>query len=308
MATVNNRTGLPQAVTINGVDAGGAMQCRLQEGYEGIVRSGPDGLPGPPLIDRDIQFVRGTIVTQDWVEAINLLTGVVGTYVFSERKSGVAAATGYIKHTLTNPVIYRVRLSANKGQYATVAADFECRAASETATIADMHAVLDSQAAPTHITAARGGYRLTGGKFNTTPAIDIYHLTAADFTIEMPLVKECNDSDIAYTCVDARLDGMTAVGSITFQDSAIAAESATLVAQKLLLGARSSLEWRLTQSQGATAQDFTIAGVQFHLIAPIADSGRPFTEYACNFEVCQSVGTPLTLDGDNKLLTIAEAS
>jgi hypothetical protein len=92
MATVNKRVGLPQAVTINGVDAGGAMVARIQEGYDNILRSAPDGLQ-VPVKDKEAEYVRGEIVTQDWVEAVNLLTGTVGTFVFYERKSGVAPSS-----------------------------------------------------------------------------------------------------------------------------------------------------------------------------------------------------------------------
>ena len=129
MATVNERRKKIFAATINGVDAGGAMRMDLNYGYDGLLRSAPDGLGGPPLLDREIEYCRGTLTTQDWVEAINLLTGAVGTYVCYERISGVAAAAGYSKHTITAPVVHRMSLNYAKGQYSTISLDFECLAA-----------------------------------------------------------------------------------------------------------------------------------------------------------------------------------
>jgi len=159
MATVNERVGVIQASVINGIDAGGTMSARIEAGYDEIIESEPDGLE-VPISDRGAQFVRGTVVTQDWVKAVELLTGTVGSYCFSERQSGVAVDTGYIKHTITNPVIHNVRLDFNKGGYATAAFDFECRAADDAKTIADMWGMLDDQAAPTYVAAARGGWRV----------------------------------------------------------------------------------------------------------------------------------------------------
>ena len=116
MTTVNTRVGIPQGTSINGVDAGGKMNARIDEGYETIIRSEPDGLEAP-TIDREVQYCRGSVTTQDWIHATDLLTGTVTTYVFYERKSGVAEETGYIKHTITNPKIWRVRLNTVQGRY-----------------------------------------------------------------------------------------------------------------------------------------------------------------------------------------------
>lgn len=201
MATVNNRVNNPQAAVINGLDAGGLMSANISEGYENILKSSPDGLQ-VPLKDREVQFCRGSVVTQDWPHAYALLTGTATTYIFYERKSGVAEATGYIKHTLTAPIIHRMTLTFTKGGYAVVSFDFECRAADPTKTIADMHAYLDSQAAPTWTAAALGGYRITSLLHGSQA---IKHVMGLTVNITMQLVKACNDSDIANTCVDARL-------------------------------------------------------------------------------------------------------
>ena len=305
MATVNERVGLTQAMVINGVDAGGAMTAIINAGFDNILRSSPDGLQ-VPVKDKDVQFVRGTITTQDWVEAINLLTGVVGTYVFYERKSGVAPATGYIKHTITAPVIYSVAISIIQGGYATLTFNFECRPADEAKTIADMWAMTDDQAAPTYVSAARGGFRIETCKHDPAGGseLQVYHLTRFDFTLAMPLVKACNDGDVGYTCVDARLDGLMAVGSISFRDSTIA--SAKLMAQQLLLASKASLELYIRQSQAAASKVITIAGVDFNNIGNSSDVNTPFTEYTSAFDVGNDTGTQLTLEGDNKIITIED--
>jgi len=303
MVTVNNRVGLPQAITINGVDAGGAMTASIQAGYDNVMRSTPDGLE-VPVKDKEIQYVRGTIVTQDWIEAINLLTGTVGTYVFYERKSGVAEATGYIEHTLTAPVIHRIAINGTKGGYCTVSLDFECRAADETKTIADMWALLDSQAAPTCISAARGGFRVETAVHGVDPNdIDIYHVTAFNFSMTLPLVKACNDADVGYTCVDARLNGLMTEGSISFQSGEIT--GAILTCQELIAATAANLIITVTQGQGGADKVITIANADFNSIGSNSNASAPFTEYTAAFDVANDADTPLTLAGDNKIITIA---
>jgi len=302
MVAVNKRVGLPQALVINGVDNGGAMTARILAGFENIMRSAPDGLQ-VPVKDKEIQYVRGTIVTQDWVEFVNLLTGVVGTYIFYERTSGVAEATGFIKHTITAPVIHRASINFTKGGYGTVSFDFECRAADETKTIADMWALLDTQAAPTYISAARGGFRVVSAVHGVDPNdIDIYHVTAFNFTLTLPLVKACNDSDVAYTCVDARVSGLTAGGSISFQGGEIT--GAILTCQELIAAAKANLVVTVKQTQGGANKVITIAGVDYSGIGSSSDVNTPFTEYTANYDVANDPDVPLTLAGDNKIIAI----
>jgi len=303
MATINKRVGLPQAMVINGVDAGGAMTAMINAGFENIMRSSPDGLQ-VPVKDKEIQFVRGTIVTQDWVEAVNLLTGVVGTYVFYERSSGVAEATGYIEHTITAPVIHRISINFTKGGYTTASLDFECRAADETKTIADMWALLDGQAAPTYISAACGGFRVVSAVHGVDPNdIDIYHVTAFDFTLTLPLVRACNDGDVAYTCVDARLNGLTTGGSISFQAGEIT--GAVLTCQELIAAAKAALVITCKQSQGAADKVITIANVDFNNISSSSDINALFTGYTAAFDVANDPDTPLTLETAPKIIEIA---
>ena len=222
MTLTNKRVYTPQATVINGVSLGGTVTIAINEGYDNTVRSSPDGFQAQ-VIDKTDQFVRGTITVQDWPDAIGLLTGTLGTFVFYERKSGVAEATGYIKHTITNPVIHRISISINKGSYASVSADFECRAALDTDTIAVMHAITDSQAAPTAIVPALGGWRVVSTVYGGT--LNLYHVTGFNFSITLPLIKDCNDGDLAYGAVDAMLDGIAASGSVNLQDSGVATSS-----------------------------------------------------------------------------------
>jgi hypothetical protein len=299
MTTVNKRVGFPVANVINGIDNGGVVTVAIQEGYENIIRSSPEGL-GPPVIDRDCQFCRGVIVTQDWVHIIELLTGTVSTYVFYERKSGVAEATGFVKHTLTNPVIYQVSFNFGQGAFATVSASFECKAADPTKTIADMHAMTDAQPAPTYITASHGGWRIVSATYGGS--LSIYHVTGFTFNITLPLVKACNDSDIGYTAVDARTDGLTAAGSINFQDAEIA--TAKLKCQALLLAAIGSFVVTVAQS-GGTTKVITIVRASILNAGENSDVNAPFTGFTAAFEVSNDQTNPLTLTGTYKILTIA---
>ena len=285
MTMVNKRVYGPQAVVINGVDAGGAMTAVIDSGYDSILRTPPDGL-AVPVVDREVQFVRGSIMSQDWTLLVNLLTGAATTLVFYERKSGVAAGAGYIEHTITNPVIHNARLSMNQKGYMTVAFDFECMAADETKGILDMWAMLDGQAAPTYVTAARGGWRVEtcvhGG-------VSVYHVTAFDFAITMELLKACNDADVAYTAVDGREDGMRTAGSLSFEDAEIT--SAKLKCQDLALAAAASLVITVTQSAGATSKVITIVRTIFGTAGANSNAQSDYSGYRANFEVTNKIIT-----------------
>ena len=302
MATVNKRAGLPQAIVINGVDTGGTMTIAIQAGYDNIMPSNSDGFE-VPVKDKEIQFVRGTITTQAWTLALDILTGTVGTYIFYERKSGVAAATGYIKHTITNPVVYGFNIGLNQAGYATATLTFECKAADETEGIAAMWAMTDTQAAPTAIIDAKGGYRI---KTTVHGAVSIYHVTAFSFGISMPLDKACNDGDVGYTAVDARLSELVCNGSLSFQDAEIT--SSKLKAMDLVLASPASLVLNVAQGQGAADKVITIARADFDNLGSNADAKSPYSGYTLPFDVANDTGTPLTLAGDNKILTIANAA
>jgi len=300
MATTNKRTSLPQGTIINGVDTGGVMTANISCGYDQKLSTPPDGL-AVPLKDKSVQFVRGSITTQDWVKAINLLLGELGTYVFYERKSGVAEATGYIKHTITNPVIHRISINFSKGNYATCDFDFECLAADETKGLKDMWTLLDDQAKPSYISAARGGYEILTAAHG---AKSIYHVTGFSFGIAMPLNIAANDGDVGYTCVDCVEDNLQCSGSISFEDSSIT--TGALLVQDLVTAAASSLVLTVSQSQGAASKTITIAGVDFDNFSSSPSAARTgYTTHTGNFDIANSTGTPLTLDGDNKILTIA---
>lgn len=299
MVTVNKRTYNPVAATVNGVACGGTMRVIIEEGYDNLARSSLDGFAGPQIVDREIQYCRGTIIAQDWIDIINLLLGAISTLVFYERNSGMAAATGYTKHTLSSPVIFAVGVEITKGGYATVSARFECKAASETATIADMHAIEDSQAAPTFIAAARGGIRVSAAKHGS---IDAYHVLGFGLTITMPVKKACNDADLAYTAVDRVAEAMEVSGNLDLQDSGVA--SAKNKAQQLLLASPDDLELTIVQSGAAAEKTLVVAGVMFIGTNETSDVNIDYTEHSLAYTVTNDPSAPLTLDGDNKLVTI----
>jgi hypothetical protein len=305
MATVNKRSKLILSNVINGVTAGGATTARIDAGYDEIVKSTPDGLQ-IPFVERATQFVRGSQTWECWAEMINLLNGTVGTNVFYERKSGVAAATGYIKHQLNAPVIHRASLSQSQGQYMTASAEFECRFASETAVISDAWAMTDSQAAPTFNAAARGGWRIISAAFTPSggSAINLYHLRSFNFSLAIALAKASNDSDKGYTAVDADLEaGIDASGSLTLEDSTIT--STVILAATLLLAARGTLVLTVQQGAGGANKTITINGVQFGTGGRSLDAGKAFNDGSISFSVTNNSTTPLTLAGANKIIAFA---
>ncbi len=299
----NKRIYSPQAVTINGVDAGGAMQLRIQAGYDGKLQSAPDGL-GVPIKDKHSGFCRGTLISQDWPHIVDLLTGTVGTLVCYERESGAAT---YTKHTITNPVIHRVALQFNKGQYATLAADFECRAALTTTDFTQMWTAEAGQTAPTYVSAARGGWRIESAVFSSLATEKIInHVDRFTFEIVMDLLKDSADLDLAYTAVDAVEDRMQASGSLGSQDFEVASGYAKMLS--LIAASRDNLVLEISQSGSAANKVVTIAGVDFQDAESDSNAEGGYSGLGVNFDVTNDATTPLSLSGDNKIITIADSA
>ena len=298
MATVNKRVLKIYSNLINGVDNGGATTAKVEAGYDQLLKTPPDGFQFP-MVDRVTQFVRGNVASQDWTKVISLLTGTVGTNVFYQRKSGGDDTTGWIKHTLTNPVIHRAMMNLRNRGYGGVNYDFECKAVDPTKTIADMHAILDSQAAPTFAATARS-LEITAAVHG---AVNIHHVMGFDFSIALQLNKASNDGDIGYTAVDAFLDGMDAGGSLIFQDATIA--SSAMLNQTLLTAAAANLVLTVKMSQGAAAKTLTIANVIFGTSEQSPNVEGGYDEFRVPFMIANSSTLPLTLAGTTKVLTIA---
>ena len=305
MATVNQRLRIPQGITINAVDAGGAMSVNIQAGYGNVLLSSPDGL-AVPVKDKEKQFVRGTIVSQDWVKILDLLTGTSGTFVFYQKKSKGDDTTGFVKHTLNNPVINEVELrfaTDEKSRYAIITAKFECQAADETKTITDMWTVTDAQAKPAYISAARGGYRIVSATHGTGGTqLSILHILGLRLALRMPLNKRCNDADLAYTTVEAVEDGMICDGDLQFEDSTI---DTSLLCQRLLIADKGDLVLTVKQGQGAANKTLTIASVDFDTLGANGSVQNDYDNNQINFSVANTAGAPLTLAGTNKIIVIA---
>lgn len=291
---------------INGVDAGGEMSIALDEGYDEITESCPEGLE-ISVLDRHAQYVRGVVVTQSVTTAIDLLTGTLGTYVFYERKSGVAAATGWLQHTLNNPVIYDIDIRLNQGGYWTATFKFECRFATAATVIADVHVITDSQADP----GLSEDLELGGQRFVTVAlgALSIYGAKSFSFHLGLVLTKSCAGAALGYTNVDAELGGAGggADGSLVFQDSGVA--TAKVKSTQVLAAARASLVVTCAMSAGAANKVITVAGVVFTTASTsmVGDRSK-YAEVAMNYRVSNSLATQLTVAGANKIITIADAA
>jgi hypothetical protein len=291
---------------INGVDQGGEMNATIEEGYDEVSESCPEGVE-VSIVDRNAQYVRGSVTTQSVTTAIALLTGTLGTYEFFERKSGFAAATGWIKHVLNNPVIWDIEISMQQGSYWTATFKFECRFATASAVISDVHVITDSQADPT----LSDELELGGQRFVTTVlgALAIYGMKSFQFHIALTLTKSCAGAAMGYSSVDSELGGAGGKcdGSIVFQDSSIA--TAKMKAAQLLLAARASLVLTCAMSAGAANKVITVAGVMFTTQSTRMSGDRTkYAETTMNYRVSNSLATPLTIAGANKIITLADAA
>lgn len=299
MTLINKRITFPQAATFNGIALGALSTMRIQAGHDQVVQTHPDGLQ-IPIADRFTQFIRGNTVVQDWSQFISLLTGTIGSFVFYERKSGVAEASGYMKHTLNNPVVHRAGITIVHRGYGSCNADFECQFADPEYTHGDVWVPTDSQAAPTYLPATRS-VEITAGTHGPT---SIYHITRFDFNIAFKLMKASHDGDFGYTAVDRIYGGIAPSGTIVFQDASIT--TAKLKIQDLLNNSRAALTLTVRNAAGATAKTLTINGV--HFTAPGEHAGDAQTTepdtFSLPFVVTNDASTPLTLSGTNKIVTI----
>jgi len=295
----NTRTTVLRGFTINSVGAAAALTASIQAGYDEKVYSEPDGL-ALPIRDRASQFVRGTVSMQDWTKAIAILTGTLGTLEFYVGESG---ADTFQLHVLANPIIHRLRLDLRQGQYGSAQFDFECRFDDAATTIKDVWTVDAAVAAPDYVAAAFGGWRFVSAALGLAT---IQHITALDFTLTVPIFKASNDSDLGYTAVDRILSGLRAAGSLACQDSEVA-ESEALKLADLTDAARGSLVVTARMHGAAADKVLTFAGCEIDAVRSNPTT-RPYTEHSIDFELTNDQTTQLTLAGDNKILTIANAA
>ncbi len=133
--------------------------------------------------------------------------------------------------------------------------------------------------------------------------IMIGHVLSFNVDITIPLVKACNDADLGYTAVDALPEaGMSVNGSLVTQDHSVTASA--MLASRLVAAGRKSLQLTVKSSEGAASKVITIAGVLFGTLAQNPTGDGRYNADTLNFMVGNSTVTPLTLTGDNKLITI----
>ena len=303
MATTNNRTKKVLSPILNGITAGGTIEIALQYGWDQTIESAADGLE-TPLRDKSGQFLRGTFQSTDWSLIISILTGTLDELVFSVRDSGVDEATGYTEHTIVNPVVHNVSLSIRKDQHATITAAFECRFASEVATLLDVWSQSAGQSKPDTAVPAVGGHRILTTTFTPASgsAINIYHVTDFNFNLALQLSRECNDGDLGYTCVDAFYDGMTVGGSLGFQDNFLATGT---LGQRLILANAGVLVLSVKQGQGDAAKTVTINGVDWGTASHTAANNNNYNPNSLDFGIANDPDAPYTLLTAPKLITIA---
>ena len=252
MTTTNNRVLHAQNSVINGVSAGGLVTASIFEGFDSVVSSPADGLE-MPTTDRFMKVVRGSMVSQDWVELLNIIQGTVGTFVFYEQESG---ATSYLKHTITEPVVHAATLDIPVKGFATCTWQFHCRPVADDDTFADMWTKLPGQAVPTAILSNRA-VNITGDcMLASTP---IPHVTGVTLNINGGLAVSGNDGALTNSGVDVVWGGNAINGTLTSQDPNIT--------QTLLDAALGDLIIPLTAAKGGLSphvnQTLTIKQVEF---------------------------------------------
>lgn len=258
MTTTNKRTHKIFNIMVNGVAVGGTTMLSLTKSYAQNLTTPADGLQ-LPLRDRFVQQCSGSLTTHDWSLYSSLLTGAVGTLTGYERNSGVAEATGYTKHTVTNPIFNRFALNFKKNQYATLAADFQCKAADDTKGFLDAHTAQSGQEKPDHQAAGYGGFKLKSLSHGGSASLK--HVQSLTLDIAIPLLTASDDGDIGYTLVEQDLSNIMPTGSVTVQDTQIG--TSNLVADDFLEADADDLELTVAQGSGGSDKVLTISGVQF---------------------------------------------
>lgn len=286
MVLVNNRTyqtyhggATASTANVNGVAHGGLVSGAIQYGKDKIVRSSGDNQILEE-VDVFINFVRGTITSQDWPDVISLLTGTVGTYIFYEKESGLATVT---KNTLNLPVIHRADFSLTNFSPAQITWGFECRGTLNDDVITDMWGRLKTQVAPAvELTTSRGD-KITAAVHGVTA---IQHVTGLTFSLNANLVIGTpGDGDTCYVAVDLA-NPFSFSGSITTQDL----DSALSLNE---IGTPAALAVTVHQMSQAAAKTITFANVLFG--SNSANLGQGHTGYTIGFIVNSPSATPLTL-------------
>lgn len=266
--------------TVNGVDAGGLMTANINIGFDGIITTPHDGNAFPNT-DRLTEFCRGSMVSQDWIECLNVLNGTEGSWVFYERESGAATV---VVHTLSTMVIENVSVNLQHRGYATASFNWECFAATPaTQGFVEMWARLAAQTAPAAITDTARGLEITA---LTHGGATVEQITGLSFNIGGTISKASHDGDQSYNVVERIQGGVPVSGTLTTQDlgAAIGLLDASGLADDIVVTVK--------QSQAATAKTLTILDAQFTNLSTTSDTtSSGYTEYSLDF-VCN--GNALT--------------
>jgi len=270
-------------LNINGVSSGGLVLAEVKAGYDTVLTPTYDGLLfGLP--DRMIQYVRGSISSEDIESAINVLNGTLGTYTVYEKEWGLST---YTKHVITNPVIYALALNYVEAGLSTVQWLFECKAADGDKTCKDMCVSTATQEKPAYLGSDRAT-RITGVKHGE---VAINHVKEVTVNMAGLLLKDSSDGDIGYTAVSAERWGIT--GSVRFLDAAVAESVQKNI--DLLDDSVGDLEVTMLDFGGGGSAAHTIANVLFTEVSANKGGDGKIQEFTADFVVTDDTETPLTL-------------
>jgi len=282
MAIVNNRllhaahlSDLSDvAGIINGIDAGGLMSASIQAGFDDVIAAGYDGF-SMPEVDRFTQFVRGSVITQDWIEVLNILAGTVSRYTFYERNSG---GPTFRRNELQWPYIHAASINlAHRGR-ADCSFNFECWFDNTNSDISKIWTTSDliSDSTVSDTIAYSPGLEIETCIHD--PGVgdsDIYHVLGFSMTIAGQLSRASADSDVGYTAVDIGWGGQPISGTLTIQD---AERHHTLLA-----AGKADLILVIKMAQGAASKTLTVKDVVFTNLDSTSNSGAGYTGYTLNW-------------------------
>lgn len=199
----------------NGVAVGGVTAITTEQGYVDNIDSENDGTDGPSDVDQAGQQVAGSVETTDVLQGIPLLLSTPTTAVFFGKESGAAT---WGKTTLANPVFHALRFAAQRGQYASIGVDFQCRFAAAADTFDDVEVFLRAQTVPT-LTHPGRLWRPGSATHGSDPGLTAVHVQGITFTLAGRLLVDFDGDDLGTTVVDVAGYGAGAV-ELTIRDLA----------------------------------------------------------------------------------------
>lgn len=201
------------APTFNTILLGGMTAISTDQGYVHSADSQADGAQGPSDADSAGQKVTFSLTTEDVLQLIPLLISTPTAGEWYGHESGAAT---YGKGTLVAPVFHSGRFTSQRGSYASISLEGQCRFPDAAATFDDVEGFAVSVAAPT----IAHPLRQWQPKSATHDAVIPLHVQALNFAVIGRLIEDYGDTDLGTTAVDVNGYGLVTV-ELTVRDSTV---------------------------------------------------------------------------------------